>query len=212
MTSVTSREEGRTISITGIHTLVAHNNQHAPVAWLWFSTMTHQQLGGDERIVEHFAQVRLQVSALAKMPNPPFHSFQFMFQTLIRCLIFQVDYDQDLFSEAKEDMIEACSLLSFSTTTPVSSSSESRNSAKEVIEESDLVVVGLRSFWPSSASACCSAVFNWWRCSLREAGLVSLKSVSLPCLGVDNQNSDEDVRDVQDDHDFWDVNDNDFNI
>ena len=100
---------------------------------------------------------------------------------MFNSLIFHVDYDQDLFSEVREDMIEACSLSSFSTTTPVSSS-ESRNSAKEVIEEFDFVVVDLRSFWPSSASACCSAVFNWWRCSLREAGLVSLKSVSLPCL------------------------------
>ena len=64
---------------------------------------------------------------------------------MFNSLIFHGDYDQDLFSEVKEDMIEACSLLSFSTTTPVSSS-ESRNSAKEVIEEFDLVVVGLRLF------------------------------------------------------------------
>ena len=79
-------------------------------------------------------------------------------------------------------MIEVCSLFSFSTTLAASESSELTNSAKEVIDELDLVVLGLRSFCPP-ASYCCDAVLVWWLPSL-SGGSRYLKRGSMPCLGI----------------------------
>ena len=92
-------------------------------------------------------------------------------------------------------MMEACSLLSFSTTFAASSSSASTNSTKEVGEESDLVVLGMRSFCPAASS--CPPVFDWWPFSLSVAGPRSrcLKSGSLTCLvgKIHYQRGDENI-------------------
>ena len=95
----------------------------------------------------------------------------------ISCLIRHFstfDYGLDLLSEVREDMMEVCSLFSFSIASSESSNSVLANSTKE--DELDLVVLVLRSF--------CPAVLDWRRVSLSEAGIGSrcLKSGSLTCL------------------------------